>query len=315
MMRFMALALGLSLAACGGSGGGTGGGGVPTGGTPTPAPLDPNVGSGIFFDDFNYTSDGDPSLAARRWTVRSGGGGPGVPGATWCCISFMDDPGQAGNRLLQLQASTDGTGAGTRQAEMSQARKFYEGTYVARVLFTDTPSSGGPDGDALVQTFFTITPLAFALDPNYGEIDFEYLPNGGWGTSGPHLFMTTWETYRAEPWLADNTSDSAPASFAGWHDLLFQVSGGTANGTVSYYVDGLLRAVHPAKYYPETAVSVDFNLWFISGELASGATSRTYVQQVDYFYYAGREVIEQAAANARVAQYRAAGTAFVDTVP
>jgi hypothetical protein len=273
------------------------------------------VGSGTFFDDFDYASDADASLLSRGWSPRAGGGGPGVAGASWCCVSFVDDPAAAGNRLLQLQATTDGTGAGTRQSEMSQVRKFYEGTYVARVRFTDEPASGGPDGDALVQTFFTITPLAFALDPNYGEIDFEYLPNGGWGTTGPHLFMTTWETYRPDPWLADNLSETAVASFAGWHDLLFQVAGGPASGTVSYYVDGALRAVHPAKYYPETALAVDFNLWFIDGALAAGSGTRTYVQQVDYFYYAGREVIDQATASARVADYRAAGTTFVDTVP
>jgi hypothetical protein len=89
---------------------------------------------------------------------------------------------------LQLVASTDGTAAGTSHAQVDQRQKFFEGTYGARVKFADAPDTGA-DGDHVVQSFFTITPLNAPLDPNYSGIDNEYLPNGGEGrvrdSSGP----------------------------------------------------------------------------------------------------------------------------------
>jgi hypothetical protein len=280
--------------------------------TPTASAVGPSAGSGLFFDDFDYAGADDPRLAARHWTVRSEAGGPGVAGATWCCVSFVDDPERAGNRLLQLEASAGGSN--TKQSEIEQSRRFHEGTYAARVFFSDAPVSG-PDGDQVVEAFFTITPLAFDLDLDYGETDFEYLPNGGWGVTGSSLYMTTWETYQNDPWKADNVSERLSQSTAGWHDLVIQVAGGVAQGTVTYYLDGVRKASHPARYYPETPLNVNFNLWFVNGGLVTGAGPRTYVQQVDYFYYAGREVLDPAAVTARVRAYRESGTRFVDTVP
>src|SRR5262245_22913548 len=209
----------------------------------------PRPGSGILFDDFNYRSPDDPGLARRQWIVRTAPGGPGLPDARWSKtgIAFIADPDQPGNHLMQLKASTDGIPANTQQAELCHQRKFYEGTYASRIRFTDAPLRG-PTGDQIVQTFFTITPLRFDLDSEYGELDFEYLPNGGWGSTGPSLYLTTWETYRNDPWLADNIHTRRDGSLAGWHICLMQV----AEGKVSYYVDGALQAEHGGKYYPET---------------------------------------------------------------
>lgn len=270
---------------------------------PDPDPEEPG-GTGELFDDFTYTGPADPRLAQRGWTVRSASGGPGVPGATWSpsAVSF---PGG----LLTLDSSTDGTAAGTVHTELSTAqRKFHEGTYAARVRFSDAPVSG-PDGEHVVQTFFTITPLRYDLDPDYGELDFEYLPNGGWGEPSSILYTTSWETYRNEPWLAVNTHTEERASFAGWHDLVIQVSG----GRIKYYVDGRLFADHGGDYYPETPMWIMFNQWFIDLQGASG--TRTYRQQVDYVYFSANEVVSPATVSARVAELRAAGTAFKDTVP
>jgi hypothetical protein len=262
---------------------------------------------GELFDDFSYTSPNDPALGARHWTVRTNAGGPGVPGASWPAsnISF---PAAEGGRVLQLSAATDGTAGGTSHAEMFHQRKFFEGTYASRVRFTDTPVSGA-DGDHLVETFFTITPLDRPMDPNYGELDFEYLPNGGWGEQGPIMYETTWETYQAEPWVADNVHTAQRTSHAGWHDLVIQVSG----GRVKYFIDGAQVADHGDKYYPETQMSINYNLWFIDTAAHSGGMSR-YQQQVDWLYYAGGQVLSPSAAVAKVAAFRAAGTAHTDTV-
>lgn len=261
------------------------------------------------FDDFSYGGPTDPLLAQRGWTVRTGGGGPGVPGGVWSGdhVSF---PAADGGQVMELKASTEGATGTTVQSEVSHQRKFTEGTYAARVRFADAPVSG-PDGDQTVQTFFTITPLDAPMDPDYGELDFEYLPNGGWGESGPTLFMTSWETYQPDPWLADNVHDTVPGSLDGWHDLVIQV----ADGRVVYYLDGTVVADHGDEYYPETSMSISFNHWFIAGGLVDDPTPRDYLEQVDYVYFAQDEVVPPAEVSARVQQLRAESVDWVDTVP
>ena len=160
-----------------------------------------------------------------------------------------------------------------------------------------------------METFFTITPLAYSMDPSYGEIDFEYLANGGWGETGPAFFETTWETYQPDPWIADNVHAVQRRSYNGWHDLVAQVSG----GRVKYFIDGALVADHGDKFYPETPMSINYNLWFIDSSGHTGGRS-TYIQQVDWLYFAGNEVISGDVARNRVNAYRGLGTSHVDTV-
>jgi hypothetical protein len=269
-------------------------------------------GAGQLFDDFNYTGSSDSNLTAHAWTARGTSGGPGMPGAAWKAtnVSFVDDLDLTGNRLMQLTSSTDGTAAKTSQAELYHQRKFYEGTYATRIRFSDAPVSG-PDGDNVVETFFTITPLNYDLEPNYGEIDFEYLPNGGWGVPETTFYMTTWETYQADPWLADNLQAHLAQSFDGWHTLMVQV----AQGKVKYFLDGQPSADHRDKVYPETPMTIDYNLWFIADGTIKDSALRSYVEQVDWLYYAGNEVLTPEQVDARVAAYRSTGVNHVDTVP
>jgi hypothetical protein len=258
------------------------------------------------FDDFNYSGSGDMLLKNHGWTVRTDAGRPGVP-ASWSAsnISF---PIIDGARSLQLQASTDGTSGGTSHAEIYHQAKFFEGTYAARVKFDDLPVSG-VDGDRLVETFFAIAPLNAPMDPDFGEVDFEYLPNGGWGEQASTLFQTTWETYQPEPLEAINSYDSQRRSFAGWHELVFTVS----DGRVKYYVDGALVADHGDIFYSETPMSINFNLWFISTEGHLGGVS-TYRQQVDYVLHSAGEVLSPAEVTERVVAYRTAGVGHTDTM-
>jgi hypothetical protein len=259
------------------------------------------------FDDFSYSGPADPLINQRGWSVRTNSGGPGVPGASWPA-SNVSFPTVDGAKSLQLQASTDGTGAGTSQAEFLHQRKFFEGTYAARVKFADAPVTGS-DGDHLVETFFTITPLNAPMDPSYGEIDFEYLPNGGWGEPSNIMYETTWETYRPDPWEAVNAHGEQRQSFAGWHDLMFTVSA----GHVKYFIDGAQVADHSGIYYPETPMSINFNLWFIDTAAHSGGMA-TYRQQVDYLYHTVNEALTPAQVSSRVNGYRASGVTHTDTV-
>ncbi len=264
------------------------------------------------FDDFNYTGPSDGNLTGFGWVPRDEtDAGPGPVGADFLSsnISFVTS---GSNKIMQLRTTTDGTGAGTLQAEIyTGTRKFLEGTYAARVHFTDAPVVGSYDGDEIVETFFSITPLAFDLDPAYSENDFEYLANGGWGSVGPTMWNTTWETYRPIPWLKDGISTDTAGSLDGWHDLLMTVSG----GHVKYYVDGTLYADHSGKYYPETPMSINFNLWIIADNFGGPTTSRTWLQEVDWVYFAQNTVLSQSQVNALLADFRAQSVTRKDNVP
>jgi hypothetical protein len=263
----------------------------------------------IMFDDFSYSTYAE--MTANGWILRSGSGWPGVPGATFRPenVSFVDYPDQAGNRLMRMTSSTDGTAENTFQTQVCHQRKYLEGTYAARVRFSDQPVSG-PDGDEVVQTFYTITPYVQPLDPDYSEMDYEYLPNGGWGGADLTFYVTTWETVQIEPWNADNTSHSAQGSLAGWHTLVTQVMG----GTVRYFVDGELIAQHGGNYYPDAPMSINFNLWFINGGLSEAGGVREYQEDIDWVFHAANVLLMPDDVSAKVNELREDPITFQDTV-
>lgn len=268
-----------------------------------------NEPSQILFDDFSYTTTDE--LTANGWIVRSGSGWPGVSGATFRPenVSFVDYPDLAGNRLLRMTSSTDGTSDNTFQTQVCHQRKYLEGTYAARVRFSDVPVSGS-DGDQVVQTFYTITPYDRPFNPAYSEMDYEYLPNGGWG--GPELtfHVTTWETVQIEPWNADNKSNSIQGSLAGWHTLVTQVM----DGPVRYFIDGDLIAQHGGAYYPDAPMSINFNLWFIEGGLTQSEDVREYQEDIDWVFHEAGVLLMPEEVNAKVLELRSALVKFKDIV-
>jgi len=279
--------------------------------TPPAAETDTNAGSEsqILFDDFSYSTREE--MTANGWIIRAGSGWPGVPGATFRPenVSFVDYPDQVENRLLRMTSSTDGTSQNTYQTQVCHQRKYLEGTYAARVRFSDEPVTGA-DGDQVVETFYTITPYVEPLDPDYSEMDYEYLPNGGWGGPALTFFVTTWETVQIEPWDARNTSNSVQGSLAGWHTLVTQVMG----GTVRYFVDGRLIAQHGGEYYPDAPMSINFNLWFIDGGLVQAEGVRAYQEDVDWVFHEAGVLRMPDDVTARVNGLRNASVTFQDTV-
>ena len=264
----------------------------------------------ILFDDFAHRDVAQ--LARRGWTVRTRAGGPGAHDASWSAtnVALVPDPLRLGNRLLRLTARTDGTPLGTSQAEVATAaRTFHEGTYAARVRFSDAPVTG-PAGDRVVQTFFGIGELARPLDPDYSEVDFEYLPNGGWGRHGPTLLATSWETYSEQPSVDLMATTPRAASNAGWHVLAIQVAG----GTVRYFVDGRPVAAHGGRFYPEGSMAVSFNLWFQRGGLVGSRTLRAYTQEVDWVFHQAGAALAPREVDAKVAALRRSGIRFRDGV-
>jgi hypothetical protein len=263
-------------------------------------------GAPLLFDDFSYASF--DAFNANGWKVRTAAGWPGIEGASWSDgVSLIQDPDHSGNRLVRMTARTDGVS--THQAQFCHERKYYEGTYAARVRFTDRPISG-PDGDQVVQTFYTIAPLRAPLDPDYSEQDFEYLPNGGWGGGELALHTTTWETFRLEPWLPVNANRVRNGSLEGWRTLLLQI----ANQEVRYFLDGEPLATHGEPYYPEDRMSINFNLWFIRDGLISSREPRIYQQDIDWVLHVKGAVLTPAEVERKVTELRASDVSFRDSI-
>lgn len=266
--------------------------------------------SGVFFDDFSYSAPDE--MAGSGWIIREGMGWPGVTGARFRPdnVSFVDAPDLPGNRLLRMTSSTDGTAEGTFQTQLCQQRKFFEGTYAARVRFRDEPEFG-PDGDQIVETFYAITPYVRPMALDYSEMDFEYLPNGGWGSDPSVFYVTTWETVQIEPWNAVNVSSPFTGSMAGWHTLVAQVGG----GEVRYYVDDRLIAQHGGHYYPDSPMSINFNLWFIDNGLSDAGGLREYHQDIDWVFFSQDAALTQSEVEAEINSLRDNGIPYQDNIP
>lgn len=266
--------------------------------------------SQILFDDFSYSNDQE--MAKHGWIIRTVAGWPGVPGATWWRegVSFLEDRDRPDNRILRMTSLTDGTGAHTKQTQICHERKYLEGTYAARVRFTDAPLTG-PSGDQLVESFYTISPLKAPMDADYSELDFEYLPDGGWGVEGPTLYETTWYTFSPEPnWKKDNVFNMTKGSRAGWHTLVTQVAG----GRVRYFVDGVLQVEHSGRFYPRSIMSINFNLWFIRDGMTKAQGERRYSEDIDWVFHEAQRALTPEQVEAKVAEMRRNSVKFRDTV-
>ena len=259
----------------------------------------------MLFDDFAYRDAG--ALAAHGWSIRTRAGGPGADAASWSAanVSLVADPDRRGNRLLRLSATTDGTPRGTSQAEVATAaRRFGAGTYAARVRFSDVPLAGA-GGDRVVQAFFAIGEPPRTPEPDYSEVDFEYLPNGGWGNRGPALLATSWAAYGEEPPVERRETTARPASHAGWHTLVIHI----AAGAVCYLVDGQPLARHDGHSYPGGPMAVSFNLWLQRDGLVGARTPRTYGLDVDWVFHEAAAVLTPRQIEARVDALRASAGA------
>ena len=275
----------------------------PSAAAPAPAQL--------FFDDFSYATPAD--MPAAGWQLRDGTGHPGLPGGRFSAdaITLADDPQQPGNRVLRLTARTDGTGPGTVQAQLCHQRKVLRGTYAARIRFSDAPRSGAA-GDPVIESFYAVAPLAHPFDPDFSELDWEYLPNGGWGSDKTRLYGVSWQTVQIDPWEAHNSAHEEFGSFDGWHVLLMQVT----KSEVREFVDGRQVALHEGRNVPVSPMTISFNLWFaVGGPLPAGGAPRVYDEDVDWVFHAKDQVLSPAEVDAQVRALRASHTSRTDTVP
>jgi len=277
---------------------------------PAATPAGPGA-QGLFFDDFSYANA--EAMIGHGWIIRTKAGYPGLPGGQWGpgTVMVIEDPKQQGNRVARLLAETSGAPENTKQAQICQARKFLEGTYAARIRLTDKPALG-PRGDVVIETFYVVGSLKHDFDPEYSELDWEYLPNGGWGNAKPRLYSTSWQTVQLNPWKAFNQHHEEFGNIEGWHILMMQVS----EGRIRYFVDGKQVAEHGGRNYPVVPMSLNFNLWYADGGLLPDVKDkRVYHEDIDWVFHARNQVLSPGDLDKVVKAYRASGTSFVDTVP
>ncbi|MFE7114343.1 cellulose binding domain-containing protein [Streptomyces sp. NPDC057654] len=260
--------------------------------------------AGVIFDNFHYTGADDPAFAANGWQARSDGGGPGIHN-TWSAdgITFPAEPGAKGGQVLQLRAATDGTKKGTKQSEIQSVKpEVFTGTIAARVYFSDKPVKG-PNGDHLNESFFTISPAD--KSNHYSELDYEYMPHGGWGAPGPRLDTTSWRSGSGKP--GDRTTRTQPLHLTGWHTMMITAM----HGTVTYSVDGHKLFSHKGVFFPREPMSVHFSSWFIDLPFKG---SRTWDMRVNWLYYQADRAVSLPEVDKAVDGFYTAGTNHVNTV-
>lgn len=257
---------------------------------------------GTLFDDFHYTGRDDPSLQAHGWKVRTYLGGPGIQD-TWsgAGVSFPTVKSAQGGRAMQLQLTSDGTKAGTHQTELESAQPvFFTGTYAARVYFTDGPAIGA-NGDHINESFYAISP------PNdqqhYSELDYEYMPNGGWGSSRPELDTTSWHSAKQ----GDRVYHPSYNRLHGWHTVMVT----SLHGKTTYYIDGEELFHNDAAYSLHAPVDVAFSVWLIDLPFTG---KRTWNMQVNWFFYQAGKILTDSQVSRAVDGYYANSTNYVNTL-
>ncbi len=251
-----------------------------------------------FFDDFSQPDLG--ALRADGWVLRAGTGHPGMAGSRFAAEQIAVGGGE-----LKLTLATDGTPAGTRQPQLCAARKFFIGTTSARVRLRDTAERGDP----VVQAFYQASPLKHDFDPEFSEVDFEYLPHGGWGAADTRLYGVVWQTVRIEPWLSFNSTGQSMGSHDGWQLLTMQVEA----GRVRHYVNGKLLNEAAGRNVPVQPMAISFSHWLAAG--AKAGEPREHSFEVDWVLHEAGRSLSPAQMQARAAQLKRQGKARVDTVP
>jgi hypothetical protein len=284
----------------------------------------------ILFDDFSYSNNSQ--LTNNGWRIRTWSGGPGLVNGDWSAsnISFVTDPAQPSNKLMRLKAGTNingnninaqnqSTSGSVSQAEVARTEQIYKnGTWAARMYFNDAPSSG-PDGDTVIQTFFGITDYVELAEP-YSEIDFEYLPNGGWwsGSSTPSMWSGT---FRIVDWSDESNHGvtRTTGSLQGWRTLVMQVT----DGHIAFYIDGVYQTSFSGDVAPDYPMYIMFQLWFSNDCFDAACNTRgflknsnyrEYYEDVDWVYYEKDNIVPPSEIPQKVATLRSNGISYVQNI-
>lgn len=255
----------------------------------------------LFFDDFAQPSPAQ--LTQQGWTIRHTAGHPGVAGARWSAdaVSLITDASTR-STWLRLRASTDGTAGGTEHAQLCGPRQFLKGTHSARVRLSDQAASG-PSADQIVQSFYLISPLRFDFDPDFSEIDWEYLPNGGWGDTQPRLYAVNWQTVRINPWQAHNQYQQLMGRHGGWRQLTMHVD----EHNTRWYLDETLVAVHGGRQQPVQTMGLNLSVWFADLATTTPGERRHWHVDVDWVASFGGQLLSPQAVQQQITRWQADG--------
>lgn len=108
-----------------------------------------------------------------------------------------------------------------------------------------------------------------------------------------------------------NTFDTYIKSLQGYNTVVLQVF----DNKTKYYINGHLFSQHGSDVYPEVAMSVNFNLWFIPEKMIVSTQIRQYHQEVDWVYFNADKNLSHKAVVREVANLRANDVKQQDTVP
>lgn len=242
----------------------------------------------IMFDDFNYSDNTDVELSNfNNWNVIHGINGPPT-GAMYDKnnLWFDADPLDASNKLMNLQTTVNGvTNAVTQCRIETNGYNYFEGTYAARVKFSNLPNAYG---DANIQTFYTIVSYLLAGDGSkYSELDFEYMASDKWSTSPNNevMYLTAWNRYIADPWAAWKGYVTDVKEYSGWHTLVMSATDGT---NVKFWMDGVYYGAlsitdnDQTSVYPRSNMQVAFANWVWNNNIGASNDIRNANMQVDW---------------------------------
>jgi len=74
-------------------------------------------------------------------------------------------------------------------------------------------------------------------------------------------------------------------------------------------------AEHDDRFYPESLMSINFNLWFIKDGLTKESGLRRYNEDIDWVFHQAHTVLTTEEVETMVASMRRRSVGFRDTVP
>lgn len=268
----------------------------------------------IMFDDFNYESITDTELTSfNKWTVVNGLNGPPTNAIyDRNNVGFINDPNNSENKIMTLSTTVNGaTNAITHSRVQTQGYEYFEGTYAARVYYSETPFGYK---DANIQTFYTIVGSHLSGDGSkYSELDFEYMASDKWGisqTGEQVMYLTSWNRYIANPWQAWKEYWYEKTSYEGWHTFVVSCNDGT---NVNYWIDGILVTTMTVtnndgtSVYPRNPMQVAFANWVWNSAIGESTDNRTTTMEVDWVLFQKDAELSHDQANTLVNQFRADG--------
>jgi len=166
----------------------------------------PASSSMIFMPIPDWRARGPRLVRARR------PGHPGIEGASWGAASLRAArrPAQPGNRLLAAARPhrRHATGHDAMRSSATSA-SISRAPTAARVRLQRMRSAGA--GTA-TWSCRPSTPRAAEVDfdPEYSELDWEYLPKGGWGDARTRLYGVSWRRCASSPGSVQSAARRVP---------------------------------------------------------------------------------------------------------